>query len=197
MQFATIPFGGSSETLPLMVTNIGRGTLTIAPSINGPSYKISSSTCGAGVTAGNSCTLQVEFAPVAVGGHGDILTLHANGLVNPTVGLHGIASGVGTEMETPLEFGTIPSGTTETLLLTINNIGVAGTVTIGTKINGPSYKILTTSQNTCLAGIIAGQSCTLPVEFDPVAVGNHDDVLTLTPTGGAAASTVYLHGIAD
>ena len=79
------------------------------------------------MTAGNSCTLQVEFAPVAVGGHGDILTLNANGLVNLTVGLHGIASGVGTKMETPLEFGTISSGSTETLLLlTIKNIRVAG-----------------------------------------------------------------------
>ena len=64
-------------------------------------------------------------------------------------------------------------------------------------INGPSYKILTTSQNTCLAGINAGQSCILPVEFDPVAVGNHNDHLTLTPSGGAAPSTVYLHGTAD
>ena len=177
MHFANILFGSGSETLPLTVTNIGGGLLTIAPKINGPSYKITSSSC-----AGNSCTLQVEFLPVAVGGHGDILTLNANGSSNPTVGLHGIASGVGTEMETPLQFGTIPSGTTEVLLLTINNIGVAGTVTIGTKINGPSYKILTTSQNTCLGGITAGHSCNLPVEFDPVAAGSHDDVLTLTPT---------------
>ena len=83
------------------------------------------------------------------------------------------------------------------LLLTINNIGVAGTVTIGTKINGPSYKILTGPRNTCLGGITAGHSCTLPVEFDPVAVGNHDDVLTLTPSRRRPPSTVYLHGIAD
>jgi Abnormal spindle-like microcephaly-assoc'd, ASPM-SPD-2-Hydin len=125
------------------------------------------------------------------------LTLSTNGSSNPTVGLHGVASGVGTEMETPLEFGTIPFGTSTGAQLTITNIGVAGTVTIGAQINGPSYKILTTTQNTCLAGVTAGHSCTLPVEFDPVAVGNHDDVLTLTPTGGAAPSTVYLHGIAD
>jgi streptogramin lyase len=197
MQFATIPFGGGSKTLPLVVTNIGGGTLTIASSkINGPSYKIASSNCGAGVTAGNSCTLQVEFAPVAVGGHGDILTLQTNGVSNPAVALHGIALGVGTEMETPLEFGTIPFGSTKVLLLTINNLGVGGDITIGTMINGPSYKILS-SQNTCLSGIRSRQSCTLPVEFDPVSVGKHDDVLTLIPTGGAAPSTVYLHGSAD
>jgi hypothetical protein len=180
-----------------MVTNIGGGTLTVSTSINGPSYKIISSTCGTGVTTGNNCTLMVEFSPVTIGGHGDILTLQTNGSANPTVALHGIASGVGSELETPLQFGTISFGSTKMLMLTINNVGVAGTITIGTKINGPSYKILTTSQNTCLAGITAGHSCTLPVEFAPVAAGNHDDVLTLTSTGGAAPSTVYLHGIAD
>ncbi len=197
LQFATIPFGSSPETLSLMVENIGGGTLTIAPSINGPSYTITSSTCTGGVTAGNSCTLQVQFAPVAVGGHGDILTLTTNGSSNPTVGLHGVASGVGTEMETPLQFGTIPFGTTEVLTLTVTNIGVPGTVTIGTAINGPSYKILTTSQNTCLAGITAGQSCTLPVEFDPATIGTHDDHLTLTPSAGAAPSSVGLVGMAS
>ena len=181
-----------------MVTNIGGGTLTIAPKINGPSYKITSNGCTAGVPSTGSCTLQVEFAPVAVGGHGDILTLHSNGSTNPTVALHGIASGVGTEMETPLQFGTIPFGHSEPpVLLTITNLCVPGTVMIGAKINGPSYKILTTSQNTCLAGVTAGHSCVLPIVFDPVAVGNHDDILTLTPSGGAAASTVPLHGTAD
>ena len=188
LYFGTIPFG-SVETLPLTITNTGNTSLTITPKINGPSDKIASSTCEAGVTAGNSCILQVEFDPVAVGGHGDILTLQTNDSSNPTVALHGVASGVGTEMETPLEFGTISFGSTETLLLTINNIGVPETVAIGTQINGTSYKILTTSQNTCLAGITAGHSCTLPVEFDPVAVGNYDDILTLTPSGGGAAST--------
>ena len=101
-------------------------------------------------------------------------------------------------MQTPLEFGTIPLGTTEVLPLTITNIGVPGTVKVGTKINGPSYKILTTSENTCLAGIADGQSCILPVEFDPVVgIGKHNDILTLTPVGGAAPSTVALKGTAD
>jgi hypothetical protein len=83
------------------------------------------------------------------------------------------------------------------LPLTITNIGVPSKVTVATAINGPSYKVLTTVQNTCLAGITAGQRCTLPVEFSPVSVGTHKDTLTLTPSGGAAASTVALAGIAS
>jgi hypothetical protein len=100
-------------------------------------------------------------------------------------------------METPLQFGTIPLGTTEVLTLTITNIGVPGTVMLATTISGPTYKILTTKQNTCLAGITAGQSCTLPVEFDPLEVGPHSEHLTLAPGAGAAPSTVGLKGTAD
>jgi len=162
LRFGTIAFG-STETLSLMITNVGTGALIIAPSINGPSYMITSSTCGTGVTQGNTCILQVQFNPFAIGPHDDILTLQINESGNATVALQGTASGVGAEMEAPLQFGTIPFGTTELLPLTITNIGVMGTVTIGTMINGPSYKILSTAQNTCLAGIRAGQSCTLPV----------------------------------
>ena len=201
LYFGTIPFG-TTDVLLLTIQNVGvPGPVTIGTKINGPSYKIlttSQNTCLAGISAGESCTLPVEFNPVTVGKHDDHLTLTpSSGAAPSTVYLHGAASGVGVEAEGPLAFGTIPFGTTEVLLLTINNIGVAGTVTIGTQINGPSYKILTTSQNTCLAGISAGESCTLPVEFDPVSVGNHNDHLTLTPSSGAVPSKVYLHGTAD
>ena len=203
LQFATIPFG-ATETLPLTVTNIGGLILTIAPTINGPSYNIASSNCAAGLTPGNSCTLQVEFAPVAIGGSDGILTLNANGLSNPTVALHGIASGV-TVTETTLEFGTIEVGHPETLLLTINDIAVPGTLTFkfpiyegNTLLFESAYKILTTSQNTCQKGVTAGHSCTLPVEFDPVAAGNWDDSLVVHPNfyGYSAPFTVPLNGAA-
>jgi hypothetical protein len=172
--------------------------LTIAISINGPSYAISSSTCAAGVTAGNSCMLQIQFSPVGVGERNDSLTLTTNGTTNPVVSLVGTAAGVG-PLYPSLQFGSLPLGTygtTEVLPLTILNVGVAGTVTLTESINGPSYKILTTAQNTCMAGITAGESCVLPVEFDPAAVGPHDDFLTLTPSSGSTPSTVRLRGIA-
>ena len=197
LEFGTIAFG-STETVPLTITNSGGGILTITPSINGPSYIISGSTCGAGVTAGNSCTLQVEFIPYVVGTHNDILTLQTNGSTNPTVALDGLATGIGSELEVPLQFGTIPFGTTKILLLSITNVGLPGRVTFTAASNGPSYKVLTTEhqQNTCLVGIVAGQRCTLPIEFDPVDVGKHNDILTIIPSG-AASSTVSLQGFAD
>jgi sugar lactone lactonase YvrE len=197
LQFGTIPFS-TTELLPLTITNVGvAGTVTLGTVINGPSYKIlttGQNTCQAGIPAGQSCTLPVEFDPVGVGQHNDYLTLTpSGGAAASQVALRGVASGVGTKQEGPLAFTTIPVGTLEIVLLPISNVGISDTVTLGTSINGPSYKILNSALNTCGQGIMAGQSCVLPIEFSPVGAGRHDDILTLTPSEGAA-STVRLLG---
>ncbi len=199
VQFGNIPYPTGS-TLPLTITNIGGGTLTIAPSINGPSYTIASSTCAAGVASGDTCVLQVRFAPVAVGVHDDILTLVTNGSLNngPTtlaVPLKALATGVGAlETEATLQFGSVDIFNDDepvVLPLTIYNYGIPGMVTVGVAINGPSYTIV---GSTCTGGVAAGGNCTLQVQYLPVSPGTHDDVLTLTPSGGAASSTVKLKG---
>ncbi len=96
-----------------------------------------------------------------------------------------------------LQFGSIFVGATEVLPLTVSNFGLAGTATVGTSVNGSSYNVLTTAQNTCQAGIAAGQSCILPVEFDPVSIGTYDNALTLEASGSSSPSpTVALDGIA-
>jgi hypothetical protein len=209
LQFGTIAFG-SAETLPVRVKNVGAGILAVAPSINtysgrpSHSYTIVGSTCGGGVSAGNSCTLQVKFSPRSIATHADLLTLQTNGSADPSVGLHGGVAGLsvlGGVSGGSLQFGSVSRGSTEVLPLTVTNIGLPGTVTIGTAITIratrtpiATYKVLTTAQNTCLAGIAPGESCTLPIEFAPTISGNHDDLLTLTPSAGGGSTTVWLVG---
>ncbi len=106
------------------------------------------------------------------------------------------ATGVYVQTATPLQFVTIPGGATEVLPLTITNFGLPGTVTVATSVTTANYKVLTTAQNTCLAGITAGQSCTLPVQFNPTAVGVQNDTLTITPSAGPAPANVALNGTA-
>jgi sugar lactone lactonase YvrE len=196
LQFGAID-PGTTETLPLTVTNNGGGTLTVSPSIDGPSYLIAASTCGGGVTAGKSCTLQVEFSPTSVGPHNQSMTLVTNAATNPQVVLDGIGSGLSVS-GAPLQFGTLVYGSTEVLPLTITNLGLPGTVKVATTSNDPSYTVLTTAQNTCVAGITAGQSCVLPVQFSPDSVGSHDATLALTPipSSGAPATLAGLEGSA-
>jgi len=88
LPFPTIPIG-SSETLPVTVTNVGTGTLTVATALSGSSnYSIAGSTCGSGVPSGKSCTLQVQFAPTSIGNHYGSLSVQTSDL-NFTVGLEG------------------------------------------------------------------------------------------------------------
>jgi hypothetical protein len=197
VQFGVIPFG-TTEVRFLPVNNVSvQGTVTIGTAINGVSYEISTTTqndCLAGISEGQTCYLPVEFAPAWPGRHGESLTLTPTGGSAPiTVPLFGTASDVTPNVKT-LQFGTIPFGTSKVLLLTITNNEAPDTVTIGTAVSGASYKILTTAQNTCTAGIAAGQSCTLPVEFSPTSVGRHGEFLTLTPSAGSLPSTVNLYG---
>jgi len=197
LQFGAVDFG-EIETLPVTVANVGGGTLTVAPSITGHSYAIANSTCAPGVTAGSSCVVTVEFSPTSIATHDDTLTLNTNSGAL-TVGLAG--SAVGLRASASLEFGSVSSGSTEVLTLTVTNVGISGTVTVGTTINvrattrpTTTYTILTTAENTCLAGIAPGQSCTLPIEFAPTSYGIHDDLLTLSPTPGSGSIAVWLNG---
>jgi hypothetical protein len=192
LQFGQIGFG-ATENLPLTVTNVGQGTLIVLPSINASSYTITGNSCGAGVTAGKSCTLNVEFTPRALSTNYNVLTLQNNGPTTPTVALDGVANGLSVG-NSPLQFGTIPYGSSAVQPLTVTNMGLPGTVTVATKTSDPSYTILTTAQNTCQTGIAAGHSCTLPVKFTPDSKGNHAATLTLTASVEGAISVVGLVG---
>ena len=174
------------------------GPVTISFSANGPSYKVlpGSNCATVGVNIGQPCTVHIEFDPAVVGGHDNVLTLTPSVGPTSTVGLDGIANGVTALIETPLEFGAIAFGGNLTLPLTIHNTGVAGSPTVTFSVNGPSYQVIPGSQ-CATTGVMAGQSCTVQIEFDPVNVGVHNDILTVTPTGGAAPSTVKLDGIAN
>ncbi|AXC14035.1 hypothetical protein ACPOL_4769 [Acidisarcina polymorpha] len=75
--------------------------------------------------------------------------------------------------------------------ITIYNFGVPGKVTVSSRINGPSFDLV---GSTCSAGVTTAGTCTLQVQFNPAGPGSHTDILTLTPSVGAASSTVYLRG---
>jgi hypothetical protein len=187
LQFGVIPFG-STETLSLTVTNGGQGTLAVTPSIDAKSFTVTGNTCTVALTAGNSCTLELEFSPLSVGKHNGTLTLQTNTTISPAISLTGVASGV-LYSSGVLDFGTVPYGSKATQVLTITNFEVPGTVTMSASAGpGGSYSILTNTQNTCQTGIQAGQSCTLPVQFSPESVGEHKGILTLTPSPGVVAT---------
>ncbi|WP_161557437.1 choice-of-anchor D domain-containing protein [Acidisarcina polymorpha] len=200
---ASLAFGsisyGSTLSLPLPVTNAGSGSLTISPSIQGPSYKVLSSTpvgCLSATPSGATCTLTIEFAPVTIGPHDDSLTLTTNGNSSPIVLLNGTATGAGTEQESPLRFPSIPVGTSVFLPLPMNAVGVdTSTVDYTKSIDGASFKVAENSYNDafCQGRVFLNGTCDLLIEFTPTAEGLHDGTLTFRPKN-AAASKIKLTG---
>jgi len=186
LQFGAVPYPGSA-TQPLTLTNTGTGTLTIDPSSNGRGAIITGNTCGAGIGAGKSCTLQVEFKPVQLGPNGNAITIQTNGLSSPKVPVRGTATGVGS-LSTALDFGTVKGrGNTDSLPLYITNYGVPGTVSVATSTGATTFHV---TFNYCTAGIAAGSSCQIGVEFAPVSTGPATAYLKLIPSTGPEQTIV-------
>jgi hypothetical protein len=82
-----------------------------------------------------------------------------------------------------LNFATILAGTTETMDVTVSNIGTIPNLTVGTSYSGAGFTTLTTG-NTCTSGVAPGKSCVLPIEFDPTLANPYAISLTISTNGG-------------
>jgi sugar lactone lactonase YvrE len=194
LNFGSPLYGSTSVTMPLTITNTGGGTLTVAPSINGPSYSIVANTCTGGVVAGNNCMLTVQFNPVSVGNHHNTLNLSTNAAGTPTVSLQGTAAGISLST-TSVAFNSINYGSPATQSITVTDVGLPGTVSVTGAIDGPSYGFSVAS-STCATGVTAGNTCSVVIQFNPVSLGVHHDTLILTPSTGSPVK-VTLSGTAN
>jgi hypothetical protein len=180
LDFGSIPYPGTA-TRPITITNIGGTTLTVKPSSDGPSAVITGNTCEAGVAAGKSCTLQVEFKPASLGLHPDTIKIATNTSVNPQVPVSGTATGVGTATTT-LNFPTVNGrGNTSRGYFTVINYGVPGNVTVATETGAVAFKV---TSNGCKAGITANNGCNIILEYAPVQQGTQTAYLKLIPSVG-------------
>ncbi len=189
VDFQDIDLGNASQIVPVTITNTGTGTLkftTALPSANFEVLQSGQNTCLAGVPAGQSCVLPIQFDPPGVGVHTGLLTLTSPSSASVRVlTLRGVANGVGAARESDLNFYNVLDGYTETLPLTVANIGVAGSPTITATFNNKFYSLA--PGGTCSGGIAAGTTCTLMIQFSPTATGVHNGAVTLTSSSGTVS----------
>ncbi len=94
----------------------------------------------------------------------------------------------------PLNFGSVPVGSTSILPLEITNTGNR-TLLLAPSFESPSYKIVSAAPSGCLAGTLPDESCTLYIQFSALTAGAHNISLTLG-SNGAADTIVLLQAIA-
>ncbi len=147
------------------------------------------------LASGATCTANVTFTPTATGARAGTLTIADSAPASPQrVNLVGTATDMSLSVSR-LNFGIHKVGTTSTAkTVTVTNEGsvtvsftASGIVIAGT--DPADYRI---SANTCGPSMAAGTTCTVSVEFGPLAAGTRSATLQFNDDGGASPQIVTL-----
>jgi phospholipase C/archaellum component FlaF (FlaF/FlaG flagellin family) len=192
LTFPDTSVGSSSGPLTVTLTNSGHADLTI-DSITASGDYSQSNTCGAIVTAGASCTIDVVFTATAAGtregtvviadnapGSPQAVPLTGNGITRPLVSL----------VPSTLDFpDTSVGASSEPLPVTLTNTGSAD-LNIATIATEGDYS----QTNTCSPVLQAGFSCVINVVFSPMQTGFETGALTVTDDAADSPQSVALNG---
>lgn len=173
---------GNTVTQSITVTNNGATNLLISGITSpGGDFGIVSSNCVGTLAPAGTCTITVRFTPTSASFKQTTFNINSNDPDTPSYTVY--LSGRGyTEpnisvVPPALNFGTIISGQTSTLNITVSNTGSANLVI--SSVSSPASPFSITG-NTCLFTTIApGGSCQITVKFAPTTVGTFNSSITI------------------
>jgi hypothetical protein len=180
LTFAGQKVGTTSSPQPITLTNTGSLPLAVS-GISSSGVFAQTNTCGLLLLSGKSCTINVSFAPNAVGAATQRMTIKDADPTSPqSVNLSGMGLAAPDAELSPtfLSFGLHKVGTSSTKTLTLNNQGSAALSITSITITGPSSKEFTQT-NTCGISLAAGKSCVVNVTFKPSATGSLAAILSI------------------
>ncbi len=197
--FGGVASGGTSQRTLTFTNTGGAPTGVITTMITGSDENLFSVVSGGTCTIGQvlqpsaTCTLVVQFAPTAIGNKEAGLTVLADpggpGVATLTgMGLSPAALGFAAASYSG---GTVLTGSTSTVTLTLNNNGMldSGPLPNFTTSGDSSFSV--TSGGTCVSGapLSANASCTIVVQFAPASIGTKIGSLSVAASPGGTAST--------
>jgi 6-phosphogluconolactonase len=169
LAFGNQTVGTTSAEQPVTITNTGTTSLaiTIAASSGYLESNPATGGCGSSLGGGDTCTIELQFAPAVLGAIDGSISISYSGANSPqVVSLTGAGIGQVTVSPTSLAFVPQQVGTTSAAekVTVTNNSG--STVSVS-KIT-PSGDF--TETDTC-SSIAAGKSCTIGVSYAPTEAG--------------------------
>ena len=199
LSFSNQQPGEPSAPQTLTITNSGGTPMAnVGFEITGvaaANYSIASTTCGALLNNGSSCTVQIVFTPSATGAIAAALVISSStSSVNPvSVPLNGsgqLATGLAanpTQLTFPVA-GVGQSSAAQAVTVTNSSGYAIGSVSLA------ATAPFSVTQNTCIGSLGAGANCTASVIFQPSAAGSASGALTVSSSAVAAPATVGLSG---
>jgi len=186
---------GNNQSLTETLTNSGGSSLTIsAATVTGSGMSISGLSLPLTLTAGQSTTFSVKFAPAATGAVSGNVTITSNGS-NPTLNIPVSGTGVtpGTLSPNPasLAFGSVQVGNTSSLSETLTNSGGTPVTISQANVTGTGFSI---TGLTLPATLTAGQSVTFTAKFSPTATGAASGNLAVVSDAPSSPLNIAMSG---
>jgi hypothetical protein len=182
------------------IENTGTGTLYLTgmslTGANASDFVLINEDCQSSVAPGASCFVGIEFQPSLRGPRSASLSIADNAANSPQMVP---LSGTGTTNSfspSSLKFGTVTVGSSETLTLTLTNVGGLPTSIEHVGFAGSDSSDYTQT-NSCGSTLAAKASCTFNVTFTPSASGWRKGELTVASnaTGTVATANSPVSGI--
>ena len=172
LAFGTVNVNTTSSAQAVTLANTGTAPLSVtALATSNPRYAASPAGTLPPIAPGHGTTVQVTFSPAAVQSYPATVTMTTNDPSHLTVSIP--LTGAGGEPAaawTPasLPFGTIETGTTSSLNLTITNSGSATLHVTGITTSLPVF-----TASPALLGVSPGGTQTIQANFSPTAAGSY------------------------
>jgi hypothetical protein len=188
--FGGVTNGSSSATQVVTLTNQSSTTLTVT-SVTPSGDFAENSNCGA-VSAGDTCTINVTFNPVAGGTRLGSLTIADSDPSSPQLAALG---GTGTSGSVSLTAGSLSFGNqqVETIsaaqTLTLSNTGSTPLDVFAITVSGEYLEA-----NNCPTQLAEGANCLIHTEFSPLAASPRAGYITIRDTDPSTLQTVSLTG---
>lgn len=188
LRFGYVRVGTSSAPQSVILTNTGDATVQVSTlQVVGEQradFTIGSSACDT-IAPGQSCTVPVTYSPSAPGLASAGLQFTDNASDSPQmVALSGAGIVPPSVTGSHVDMGTVILGQTETVTVTVENVGEVP-ITVGTfDIGGANLSI---AANSCAGATLSpGGSCTMTLHVVGMALGRFSDSVSLgtTPAGG-------------
>ena len=181
---------GTNQPLPETVTNTGGSTLTISNvGVSGTGFAVKGISTPVTLTAGQSASFTVTFAPASAASASGSVTVTSNGS-NPslTIALAGTGSTAAGQLSaspTPVAVGSVFTGTSGTATGSLTATGANVTVTAAS--TGNSRFVITGLSLPAL--IPTGTSVPFTVTYSPLVAGADSSTLSFTSNAQVTTTT--------
>ena len=156
---------GSTQTQSAMLTNSGGSIVTVThATVSGRGFSLSGLTFPLTLGPGQKRGFSVTFTPQSAGastGSVAVTSDAPNSVVSVPVSAVAVTSGALTPNPASLSFGTVQAGQTQTLPLTLTNLGSASVIVSQASVTGAGFKVI----GSLPATLDAGQSTSLSVSY--------------------------------